>query len=66
MSLDTLTNPGGGYRTAPTVSFTGGGGAGAAATVRLAATGNSASGNLFWARRTLAGKQLLAQIVDEE
>ena len=48
--------------TAPAVTFTG---TGAAATARLERRGNDQPRNLYYARQTLYGKQLLVQIVDE-
>ena len=47
------------------MTFTGGGGTGAAAEARLTRGGNSRYENLFWALRTLYGKELLVQIVDQ-
>ena len=62
-----ITDRGRGYTSAPTVTFTGGGGggSGAAATAELGRVGNSQQDNLYWARQTLYGKQLLVRIVDE-
>ena len=65
MTAVTIADRGRGYVTAPAVTFTGGGGTGAAATARLTRGGNSPQENLFWARQTLYGKQLVVQIVDE-
>ncbi len=60
----TITGEGGsGYASAPTVRFTGGGGgSGAAARAYLARTGYDEVDNLYWARQTLAGKELLLQL----
>ena len=59
-----ITNGGSGYVTAPTVTFTAApsGGTDATGTANLAAGGNDASQNLFWARQTLAGQQLRVQV----
>ncbi len=66
MTSVTLTNPGSGYKTAPTVSFVGGGGgSGAAASAKLVRRGYDQQDNLYWARQTLYGKQLLVEIADE-
>ena len=59
-----ITERGRGYTSAPTVTFTGDG-SGAAATAELGSVGNSQQDNLYWARQTLYGKQLLVRIVDE-
>ncbi len=62
----TLTDPGSGYRTAPTVRFVGGGGgSGAAARAKLVRRGYDQFDNLYWARQTLYGKELLVQLPDE-
>ena len=47
------------------MTFTGGGGTGAAGTARLKQRGNTQADNLYWARQTLYGKQLLVQVVEE-
>ena len=65
MTSVTLTNPGSGYKTAPTVSFVGGGGSGAAASAKLVRRGYDQQDNLYRARQTLYGKQLLVEIADE-
>ena len=66
----TVTDVGARYKRAPAVTFTGGGGGtGAAARAVLDGAygaGLDAAENLFWARQTLAGKQLVVQIVDAE
>ena len=46
-------------------SVGGGGGSGAAAEAKLVRRGYDEFDNLYWARRTLYGKQLLVQIPDE-
>ncbi len=58
----TITNAGSGYTSAPTVTFSGGGGTGAAGTAFLEKRGNNQYQNLYWARQTLYGKQLLVQV----
>ena len=60
----TVTNRGSGYSSPPAVTFSGGGGSGAAATAILAEDGNNQYQNLFWARHTLEGKQLLVELAD--
>ena len=62
-----LTEPGSGYTSTPTVTFdnTGSGGSGAAARAILARRGYDQFDNLYWARQTLYGKQLLVEITDE-
>ncbi len=62
-----LTDPGSGYTSTPTVTFdnTGSGGSGAAARARLVRRGYDQQDNLYWARQTLYGKQLLVEIADE-
>ncbi len=47
------------------LSVGGGGGSGAAAEAKLVRRGYDEFDNLYWARRTLYGKQLLVQIPDE-
>ena len=62
----TLTDAGSGYVSPPAVTFThSGGGSGATAVAKVASRGNSQQDNLYGARRTLYGKELLVQIVDE-
>ena len=63
-----VTNGGRGYTSAPAVTFLGGGGSGAAATAVIGEVrrrGNTQSDNLYFARRTLYGKQLRVWIADE-
>ena len=61
----TVTNRGRGYTSAPTVSFTWPpSGSEAVATARLAESGNDQYQNLYWARQTLDGKQLLVRTAD--
>ena len=62
----TITDPGSGYTSAPTVTLTGGGGTGAAVAVEFEGGGMDASENLFWARQALAGRQLVVEIADAE
>ena len=62
----TLTNRGSGYPSAPTVTFSApASGTTATGTARLAVGGFDQYQNLLWARRTLDGKQLQVQVVDE-
>ena len=58
--------PGSGYTSPPAVTFTGGGGSGAAGTAILATrtAGNSAGDNLRAALRTLDGKELVVRFMD--
>ena len=61
-----ITNGGAGYRTAPPVTFgSGGGGSGAAGIAVLQRRGNDEFQNLYFARQTLYGKELLVQVVSE-
>ena len=60
----TITNPGSGYESPPTVTFSGTGGA-AGTAVLGPASGNSQPENLYYARQTLYGKQLLVRIADQ-
>ena len=60
----TVTNRGSGYPSPPSVTITGGGGSGATAHAILAEEGNDQYHNLFWARQTLEGKQLLVKLAD--
>ena len=59
-----ITNRGSGYASAPTVTFSPApaGGTTAAGIATLGKSGNDQSQNLYWARQTLAGKQLLVQV----
>ena len=61
----TITDAGSGYVSPPTVTFTHSGGSGATAVAKVVRRGNSQQDNLYGARRTLYGKELLVQIVDE-
>ena len=61
-----ITNPGRGYRAPPTITITGGGGMNAAAEATLGVAGNTEADNLYWARQTLYGKQLLLQLPEDE
>ena len=61
----TVTNRGSGYELAPTVTFSApASGTRATATAKLAETGNNQYQNLYWARQTLAGKQLLVRLAE--
>ena len=61
----TVTNRGSGYTAAPTVTFSAPpSGTRATGTARLASGGNDQYQNLYWARQTLAGKQLLVRLGD--
>ena len=61
-----ITNPGSSYTSAPTVTFSApASGTTATGTARLAVGGFDQYQNLLWARRTLDGKQLQVQVVDE-
>ena len=61
----TVTNGGSGYTSAPTVTFSApASGTRATGTAKLAETGYDQYQNLYWARQTLAGKQLLVQLAD--
>ncbi len=63
----TLTDGGSGYRAAPTVQITGGGGNDdATAVAKLAESGYTEFDNLYWARQTLYGKELVIEIAEEE
>ncbi len=63
----TLTDGGSGYRAAPTVQITGGGGNDdATAVAKLASSGYTEFDNLYWARQTLYGKELVIEIAEEE
>ena len=60
-----VTNGGSGYTAAPTVTFSApASGTPATGTAKLAESGNDQYRNLYWARQTLAGKQLLVQMED--
>ena len=60
-----VTNGGSGYTSAPTVTFSApASGTRATGMARLAESGYDQYQNLFWARQTLAGKQLLVQLAD--
>ena len=61
-----VTNGGSGYAAAPTVTFSApAGGTRATGTAQLAASGGyDQYQNLYWARQTLAGKQLLVRLAD--
>ena len=62
----TITNPGRGYPSAPTVTFSApASGTTATGTAKLAAGGFDQYQNLYWARRTLNGKLLRVQVVEE-
>ena len=69
-----ITNPGSGYTEAPTVTITGhvptsvpiGSGATAVAVLGTFKRGNTEVDNLYWARQTLYGKQLLIELADDE
>ena len=61
----TVTNGGSGYPAAPTVTFSApASGTRATGTATLAETGYDQYQNLYWARQTLAGRQLLVQLAD--
>ena len=61
----TITNGGSGYPAAPTVTFAApASGTRATGTARLAESGYDQYQNLYWARQTLDGKQLLVQLAD--
>ena len=64
-----VTNGGSGYTSAPRVSFsrppTGAGNTRATGRANLVESGNDQYQNLYWARQTLAGKQLLVQRADQ-
>ena len=61
----TVTNGGSGYPVAPTVTFSApAGGTRATGTAKLAESGYDQYQNLYWARQTLAGKQLLVRLAD--
>ena len=61
-----ITNGGTGYRTPPPVTFgSGGGGSGAAGIAVLQRRGNDEFQNLYFARQTLYGKELLVELVSE-
>ena len=61
----TITNGGSGYPSAPTVTFSAPtSGTTATGTAKLAEGGFDQYGNLYWARRTLDGKQLRVQVVE--
>ena len=62
----TVTNGGSGYPAAPTVTFSApAGGTRATGTAKLAESGNDQYQNLYWARQTLDGKQLLVRLADQ-
>ncbi len=61
----TVTDGGRGYRAAPVVEFAGGGGTGATAVAELAVSGYTEFDNLYWARQTLYGKELVIEIAEE-
>ncbi len=59
----TMTDGGAGYTSVPTVTFSASGGTTATGTAILAPErGNDRYQNLYWARQTLYGKQLLVQV----
>ena len=61
----TVTNGGSGYPAAPTVTFSApASGTTATGTAKLAESGYDQYQNLYWARQTLAGKQLLVQLAE--
>ena len=61
-----VTNGGSGYTSAPTVTFSApAGGTRATGTANLAESGYDQYQNLYWARQTLDGKQLLVQLADQ-
>ena len=61
----TVTNGGSGYQAAPTVTFSApASGTTATGTANLASGGYDQYQNLYWARQTLAGKQLLVELTD--
>ena len=60
-----VTNGGSGYPVAPTVTFSApASGTRATGTANLAESGYDQYQNLYWARQTLAGKQLLVQLAE--
>ena len=60
-----VTDGGSGYETAPTVTFSApGSGTRATGTAKLAEHGNDPYQNLYWARQTLDGKQLVVRVTD--
>ena len=60
-----VTNGGSGYTAVPTVTFSApASGTRATGTAKLAEGGYDQYQNLYWARQTLAGKQLLVQSAD--
>jgi len=63
----TVTNGGSGYTYPPRVAFSRppSGGRRATGITRLEESGNDQYQNLYWARQTLAGKQLLVQRADQ-
>ena len=69
-----ITNPGSGYVDAPTITITGhvptsipiGSGATAVAVLGTSQRGNTEIDNLYWARQTLYGRQLLIELADGE
>ena len=63
----TVTDGGSGYREAPTVEISGGGGNDdATAVAKLGVSGYTEFDNLYWARQTLYGKELVIEIAEEE
>ena len=63
----TVTDRGSGYREAPTVEISGGGGNDdATAVAKLEVSGYTEFDNLYWARQTLYGKELVIEIAEEE
>ena len=62
----TITDPGRGYPSAPTVTFSApASGTAATGAAVLAEGGFDQYQNLYWARRTLDGKQLRVQVVED-
>ena len=61
-----VTDGGSGYTSAPTVTFSApASGTRATGTARLAESGYDQYQNLYWARQTLDGKQLVVQLADQ-
>ena len=61
----TVTNGGSGYESPPTVTISSGGGFAATATAVLGRRGNTQADNLYFARRTLYGKELLIRLAGQ-
>ena len=60
-----MTNRGSGYTSAPTVTFSAPpSGIRATGTANLTESGYDQYQNLYWARQTLPGKQLLVQLAE--